>query len=86
MLVTMKEILGPASAGNYAVAAPNLWTELDARAVIDAAQELRAPLILDIAYPESMVPNGQPFRLRLTSITADRKKKCWKPSERVLHP
>ena len=51
MLVTMKEILDPASAGNYAVAAPNLWTELDARAVIDAAQELRAPLILDIAYP-----------------------------------
>ena len=33
------------------MAAPNLWTELDARAVIDAAQELRAPLILDIAYP-----------------------------------
>ena len=30
---------------------PNLWTELDARAVIDAAEELRAPLILDIAYP-----------------------------------
>ena len=51
MLVTMKDILGKASAGNYAVAAPNLWTELDARAVIDAAEELRAPLILDIAYP-----------------------------------
>ena len=51
MLVTMKEILDPASAGNYAVAAPNLWTELDALPVIDAAQELRAPLILDIAYP-----------------------------------
>ena len=51
MLVTMKEILDKASAGNYAVAAPNLWTELDARAVIDAAEELRAPLILDIAYP-----------------------------------
>ena len=44
MLVTMKEILDKASAGNYAVAAPNLWTELDARAVIDAAEELRAPL------------------------------------------
>lgn len=51
MLVTMKDILDKASAGNYAVAAPNLWTELDARAVIDAAEELRAPLILDIAYP-----------------------------------
>ena len=51
MLVTMKEILDKASAGNYAVAAPNLWTELDARAVIDAAEELRAPLIPGYRLP-----------------------------------
>ena len=47
----MKEILDKASAGNYAVAAPNCWTELDVRAVVDAAEEMKAPLILDIAYP-----------------------------------
>lgn len=49
MLVTMKEILDKASLENYAVAAPNVWTELDARAVIAAAEEMNAPLIIDIA-------------------------------------
>ena len=37
MLVNMKEMLQRASAGNYAVAAPNVNTELDARAAIEAA-------------------------------------------------
>lgn len=50
MLVTMKEILDRASEGNYAVAAPNISTELDSRAAIEAAEELNAPLILDIAF------------------------------------
>lgn len=49
MLVTMKEILDKANAENYAVAAPNVWSELDARAVISAAQQMNAPLIIDIA-------------------------------------
>lgn len=51
MLVTMKAILDEANRHNYAVAAPNVWSELDTRAVIAAAEELRAPLILDVAYP-----------------------------------
>ena len=51
MLVTMKEILVRASKDNYAVAAPNVYCELDARAVIEAAEELRSPLILDVAIP-----------------------------------
>lgn len=48
MLVTMKEIVEHASEGNYGVAAPNIFSELDARAFIEAAEELRAPLIIDI--------------------------------------
>ena len=50
MLVTMKEIVEHASAGNYAVAAPNVSSELDARAFVEAAEELNAPLILDVVY------------------------------------
>ncbi|WP_290771127.1 class II fructose-bisphosphate aldolase [Anaerofustis sp.] len=50
MLVTMKEILDDANKNNYAVAAPNVITELDTRAFIEAAEELNAPLILDFAY------------------------------------
>ena len=48
MLVTMKAILDRASRENYGVAAPNIFSELDARAFIEAAEELQAPLILDI--------------------------------------
>ncbi len=48
MLVTMKEILDRASAEGYAVAAPNISTELDTRAAIEAAEELNAPIILDV--------------------------------------
>ncbi|MCF0112101.1 MAG: class II fructose-bisphosphate aldolase [Erysipelotrichaceae bacterium] len=51
MLVTMKSILDKASEGMYAVAAPNIWSEVDCRACIDAATELHAPLIIDVAYP-----------------------------------
>jgi len=50
MLVSMKEILYHANKNNYAVAAPNVITELDTRAFIEAAEELNAPLILDFAY------------------------------------
>lgn len=50
MLVNMKEMLQRASAGNYAVAAPNVNTELDARAAIEAAEELNAPIILDVVF------------------------------------
>ena len=49
MLVTMKELLDKASAGNYAVAAPNVSNELNARACIEAAEDMKAPLILDVA-------------------------------------
>ena len=50
MLVTMKEILDRASKEGYAVAAPNVGHELDARAAIEVAEELNSPLILDVGY------------------------------------
>lgn len=50
MLVTMKEILDRASEGNYAVAAPNVSNEINTRAAIEAAEDMNAPLILDVAF------------------------------------
>lgn len=50
MLVTMKEILTHANAEGYAVPAPNVATELDARAFLEVAEELRSPIILDVNY------------------------------------
>lgn len=50
MLVTMKEVLQHAHENNYAVAAPNVNWELEARAVIEAAEMKNAPLILDVAF------------------------------------
>lgn len=55
MLVTMKEILDRASAGNYGVPAPNVGGEREARAAIEAAEEMSAPLIIDVsarAHPD----------------------------------
>lgn len=49
MLVTMKEILDDASKNNYGVIAPNIFSELDARACVAAAEEMNSPLILDIS-------------------------------------
>lgn len=48
MLVTMKEILKHAAENSYAVPAPNVASELDARPAIEAAEELRSPLILAV--------------------------------------
>lgn len=55
MLVTMKELLDHANEHNYAVMAPNIFYELDARSCICAAEEMKAPLILDVefgSYPD----------------------------------
>jgi len=49
MLLTMKELLDRANQNNYAVAAPNVSSELDARAALEVAEELNSPVILDIA-------------------------------------
>lgn len=46
----MKELLEHANSENYAVPAPNIATELDARAFLEVAEELSSPLILDVNY------------------------------------
>ena len=48
MLITMKEMLDRANQENYAVAAPNVCCEVDARAVLAAAEQAHSPVILDI--------------------------------------
>ncbi len=48
MLVTMKEILDRAQEGNYGVPAPNVVYEPETRAVLELAEELNSPLILDV--------------------------------------
>ena len=50
MLLSMKEILDKAKAGNYGVIAPNIMTEWDARICIKVAEDLNAPLILDVGF------------------------------------
>lgn len=66
MLVTMKEILDHASKENYAVAAPNVVTEIDARGYIEVAEELNSPLILDVGY--RVHPDIRMFGLILTEL------------------
>lgn len=46
MLVSMKEILDRANKENYAVPAPVVQTELNARTAIKCAEELNSPIIL----------------------------------------
>jgi len=48
MLVPMLEILNKAKKGGYGVLAPNVHNEGSVRAVIEAAEELESPLIIDI--------------------------------------
>ena len=50
MLITMGEMLREAQAKSYAVPAPNVWNEESVRAVLDAAEELRSPIILDCSF------------------------------------
>lgn len=48
MLVSMAEILQHAKEGNYGVTAPNVQSEPYIRAVVNVAEELKAPMIIDI--------------------------------------
>lgn len=50
MLVSMKEIVDRANMENYAVPAPNVVSELDARAALEIAEELNTPMILDVSF------------------------------------
>lgn len=50
MLTNAGEIVRRADKEKYAVPAVNVFSTLDARAVLEAAEELRSPVIFDIAY------------------------------------
>ena len=50
MLVSMKEILVKAQSGAYGVAAPNVINEDTARVCIEAAVEMKAPIILSLIH------------------------------------
>ena len=50
MLVNLKEIIGMAEKGNFAIPAFNVYNTETIMGVIDAAEELRAPVILQV-YP-----------------------------------
>lgn len=54
MYVSMKELLEKANAGNYAVVAANCFNFETARAVINAAEEENAPLIVNLAHGHMM--------------------------------
>lgn len=53
MLVTMKEILDRANKENYAVVAPNVFSEMDARTCLEVAEEEQSPIILDVAMTQT---------------------------------
>jgi fructose-bisphosphate aldolase class II len=50
MLVTMKQILDAARADGYGITAPNINNEDTLRAAIEAAEENRSAMILDVGY------------------------------------
>lgn len=50
MLVSMAELLKKARAEGYGITAPNVQSEDTVRAVIAVAEELRAPMIIDLNY------------------------------------
>lgn len=50
MLVSMEEVLSHAHEEGYAVAAPNVHSEIEARTALETAEEANAPLILDVAF------------------------------------
>lgn len=68
MLVTLGEILDRANRGGFAVPAPNVFSDLDARACIEAAEERRSPLIFDIAA--KAVPDLVSLGSVLTTLAA----------------
>lgn len=49
MLLSMKALIDRANKENYAIPAPNVSSEIDARAALEVAEELNSPIILAIA-------------------------------------
>lgn len=70
MLVTMRELMEHADAHNYAVMAPNIGFELEARACLKAAEQMQAPVILDVCFQESPDVVVQGWYLRMLAEEA----------------
>ena len=64
MYVTMAEIAKRAMEGGYGVTAPNVYDEFSVTAAISAAEELNAPVILDVT--PGMAPNGFHHFMKMT--------------------
>src|SRR5579862_573989 len=93
MLVNLASILAPAGTGGYGVAAFNVFGWEDARAVIDPAEETRAPVILAAsldftrAMPVELIAamfrslcESAKVRSACTSIIAMKSTRCSVPS------
>lgn len=71
MLVTLKEIIGMAEAGNYCIPAFNVYNIETVMGVIDAAEEAKAPVIMQV-YPR-LLNEEVGYYLCPTIIAAARK-------------
>lgn len=70
-LVTMKEILVSARNNGYAVGAFEFWSLDSAQAVIEAAQELDMPVILQAGYIECEFAGGVINLYKIAKMVAD---------------
>lgn len=70
-LVTMKEILEPARRDGYAVGAFEFWSFDSAQAVVEAAAELNAPVILQAGLIESEFAGGVKYLYRIAKMVSE---------------
>ncbi len=71
MLVNLKEIIGMAEKGNFAIPAFNVYNIETIMGVIDAAEELRAPVIIQV-YPR-LVNEAVGFYIAPAAVAAARR-------------
>lgn len=62
MLEPMRDLLIEAKRGGYAVAAPNVYNEESVKAAFRAAEELDAPIILDVGFAMDIEVTGEIVR------------------------
>ncbi|MHB1485786.1 MAG: class II fructose-bisphosphate aldolase [Saccharofermentanales bacterium] len=70
-LVTMKEILVPARKGKYALGAFEFWSLDSAQAVVEAAQELNMPVILQAGPLECEYAGSVKYLFNIAKMVAD---------------
>lgn len=70
-LVTMKEILVPARKKSYAVGAFEFWSLDSAQAVVEAAHELKMPVILQAGFIEAEFAGGLKNLVQIAKLVAE---------------